>query len=282
MLGKAVLRTSARQLGLQQSKRTTYILQQVFQPAPTPEGKGQRPPTDLHSLQKYAEVEYETDNEPPPVKIILLEDIEGVGNQFEVVEVKAELARNDLILSKRASYASPFDIKYYGAMKERMKDELEARVRIPYEYKQVARQLVQMVIPINVNMDNKWKLNKHIFLTSLRKEGIEISSTDAIFLPPEVSAIAGPNFELEAKLLRFYLVIEKAYIVPMLGRLSHISIDESKQILAPQLTKLPSRVDLAKHGLFPEEPVYSKNAEFDASYPVVDLMQRKRLEAAQT
>lgn len=33
---------------------------------------------------------------------------------------------------------------------QRMKDELEARVRIPYEYKQVARQLVQMVIPINV------------------------------------------------------------------------------------------------------------------------------------
>ena len=49
----------------------------MFQPASTPEDKKQRPPTDLHSLQKYAEVEYETDNEPPPVKIILLEDIEG-------------------------------------------------------------------------------------------------------------------------------------------------------------------------------------------------------------
>lgn len=82
------------------------------------------------------------------------------------------------------------------------------------------------------------------FKICLNSQGIEIASTDAIFLPPEVSAIAGPNFELEAKLLRFYLVvgfivvlrkktflqIEKAYIVPMLGRLSHISIDESKQV----------------------------------------------------
>lgn len=42
----------------------------------------------------------------------------GVGNQFDVVEVNRDLARNNLILGRKAVYASPFDLKYYSQLRE--------------------------------------------------------------------------------------------------------------------------------------------------------------------
>lgn len=51
---------------------------------------------------------------------------------------------------------------------------------------------------------------------------------EAIFIGDE--AMSGPNLEMEARLIRFYVVICKQYIVPMLGRISHISLDDSKEV----------------------------------------------------
>lgn len=150
------------------------------------------------------------------------------------------LARKDLLLSKKAVYASPFDLKYYADMKtvgvffllqckpdllQRMADELASRVRIPYELKVVGRDLQKMVIPIKVNMEKKWTIDKKLVRTSLRQMGV-FAAENTIFLGPK--EISGPNFDIEAKIFRFYVVVNKQYIVPMLGRITHISVDESK------------------------------------------------------
>ena len=58
-------------------------------------------------------------------------------------------------------------------------------------------------------------------------QGVEVLD-DGVFLSPE--PISGPNFQYEARLIRFYIVVNKQYVVPMLGRISHISADESKQV----------------------------------------------------
>ncbi|KAE9552652.1 hypothetical protein FO519_004131 [Halicephalobus sp. NKZ332] len=218
--------TIGRRIYLQQS-RNTYIFRHVYPPPVTPEGKQQRPPTENQDFQKYELVEEETSTPTGPLKVILLQDVEGVGHQFDIVEVDRELARNDLLLTKKAAYASPFDLKYYGAMKERMKDELAKRVRIPFESLKIGRELQKLVVPITVSMDNPWTLGKTIILASLRQIGVEILD-EGVFLSSE--PISGPNFQYEAKLIRFYIVINKQYVVPMLGRVSHISADESKQI----------------------------------------------------
>lgn len=51
---------------------------------------------------------------------------------------------------------------------------------------------------------------------------------DAVFHSQQ--PITGPNFEHEARLVRFYIVVNKQFIVPMIGRISHISADDSKQV----------------------------------------------------
>ncbi|ETN70430.1 ribosomal protein L9 domain protein [Necator americanus] len=183
----------------------TWILRRVFAPEPTPPGKVQRNPEELPNLMKLETVDYETLKPAGPLKVILLQDIEGVGHQFDVVNVDRRLARSDLLLTRKAVYASPFDLEYYAKVKKKMADELSKRVRIPYEYICIGRDLQALVVPI---------------------KGVCMLD-DAIFLGDE--PISGPNFEIEARLIRFYVVVSKQYIVPMLGRITHISADESKQ-----------------------------------------------------
>ncbi|PIO62489.1 ribosomal protein L9 domain protein [Teladorsagia circumcincta] len=209
-----------------QTTRSTWVLRRVYAPEPTPPGRVQRNPEELPNLMKLEVVEIENNKPAGPLKVILLQDVEGIGHQFDVVDVDRKLARLDLLPTRKAVYASPFDLQYYAKIKEEMADELAKRVRIPYEYICVGRDLQALIVPIKVSMDNKWTIDKQIIKTSLRQMGVDMLD-DCIHLD-DVS-ISGPNFEIEAKLIRFYVVVSKQYIVPMLGRISHISVDESKQ-----------------------------------------------------
>ncbi|KAK0425672.1 hypothetical protein QR680_009316 [Steinernema hermaphroditum] len=268
-LGKAAW--SGRTLFLQ-PKRNTWVLRHVIAPEKTLEGFHQRPPHEHPNLQKYEVVDFETKRAAGPLRVILLEDIEGIGHQFDIVDVNRKLARTDLLLSRKAVYVSPFDLKYYAEMKEKMKDELAARVRIPYDYLRTGRELMKRVIPLYVSMENSWTINRDIVISSLRLSGIEMTDS-ALFLP--VNTLNGPNFEFEAKLIRFYVVICKQYIVPMVGRVSHISADDSKQVLYPGSDQAPSAEQLAKHGIREETPHYHKTADIYEAFDVYGFMQSR-------
>lgn len=181
---------------------------------------------------KLEVVEIEDSKPAGRLRAILQQDIEGIGHQFDVVDVDRKLARADLLPTRKAVYASPFDLQYYARIKEEMVDELSKRVRIPYEFVCIGRDLQSLIVPIKVSMDNKWTLDKQILKTSLRQMGVDMLD-DAVFF--DQGGVNGPNFDLEAKLIRFYVVISRQYIVPMIGRISHISVDESKQILLTSL-----------------------------------------------
>ncbi|GMT02681.1 hypothetical protein PENTCL1PPCAC_24855, partial [Pristionchus entomophagus] len=254
--------------------RNTFVLQRIHAAPVTPEGLPQRDPSEIRELERYEVVDYETSKPAGPLKVILLEDVEGVGHQFDVVEVNRKLARTNLLLGKKAVYASPFDLKYYADMKEKMKDELAARVRIPYALLTVGRELTSLVVPLRVNMENKWQLDRRIVKTSLRQVGVDLLD-DSIFLSEGASSITGPNFDLEAKLVRFYVVVSQQYVIPMLGRVAHISADDSKQVLAPEKQKQPTVADLAKHGLVSEEPYYHKSAEIGNEFDVATFMRNR-------
>ncbi|CAB3408186.1 unnamed protein product [Caenorhabditis bovis] len=267
MLSSSLIRSFAQNLS-QQSSRNTWVLKRVFTPEVTPPGGIQKNPNDHHDFQKYETVEYETLKKAGPLRIILLEDVEGIGHQFDVVNVDRMRARTDLLLSRKAVYASPFDLKYYADMKEKMADELAARVRIPYELLVVGRDLQKMVVPIKVNVDNAWTIERKLVKVSLRQQGVFVDE-NTIFLPPK--AISGPNFDIEAKLFRFYIVINKQYIVPMIGRISHISVDESKQVISPIISS-PKDEELARFGIRKEYPLYSKDQEFGPDFDVFEHM----------
>lgn len=51
-----------------------------------------------------------------------------------------------------------------------MKDELAKRVRIPYDFIVLGRELIKKVIPIRVSLEKPWLLDKLILKASLRQE----------------------------------------------------------------------------------------------------------------
>lgn len=53
-----------------------------------------------------------------------------------------------------------------------MKDELTKRIRIPYEYIQLARELQKSVFTMSVSISNPWTLSIDTFRTSLRQRVI--------------------------------------------------------------------------------------------------------------
>jgi hypothetical protein len=66
------------------------------------------------------------------------------------------------------------------------------------------------------------------------------------------------------------------YVVPMIGRISHISADESKQALYPDAAKQPSEEQLRKFGIKPETPYFHSSPEIDENFVVVDLMNSRK------
>uniref|UniRef100_A0A915ACP9 Large ribosomal subunit protein bL9m n=1 Tax=Parascaris univalens TaxID=6257 RepID=A0A915ACP9_PARUN len=270
LISRSVRRIAATRIRFfKQPHRNTWVLRHVVAPEPTPPGHNQRRPDELPDLMKYEVVDFESKHPAGPIKVILLEDVEGVGQQFDVVDVNRRLARTDLLLSRKAVYASPFDLEYYAAVKEKLKDELAARIRIPYDWLLVGRHLMKTVVAVHVSMDNPWTLDRRIIKCALWQAGIN-ATDEAIFIGEE--AISGPNLEMEARLIRFYVVICKQYIVPMLGRISHISADDSKEVLYPETAQMPDAKELLKYGIRSEEPYYHKTPEIDDSFDVIAFM----------
>jgi hypothetical protein len=57
--------------------QNTIVLRHVVQPERTPEGNHQRRPEENKNFQKYEVVEIEETKPAGPVKVVLLQDIEG-------------------------------------------------------------------------------------------------------------------------------------------------------------------------------------------------------------
>ncbi|KAI6183311.1 RIBOSOMAL-L9 domain-containing protein [Aphelenchoides bicaudatus] len=200
--------------------RNTWVFRHVVPPPVAKPGESQRKPDAYLDLMKLEVIREPKDQEQHTVKVILLEDVEGVGHQFDVMEFDHNFARDNLLLPKKATYASPFDLKYYAEMKEKMKDELAKRVRIPYEYIKLQRQLKQKVIPIQVSMDNPWKIDASILHASLFSNGV-IVPLESIVLSDKY-AYSGPNFELESAPVEFEVIVNKEHKISINGKIAHI------------------------------------------------------------
>ncbi|MCP9264131.1 Ribosomal protein L9 domain protein [Dirofilaria immitis] len=81
--------------------RFTWVLRRVFAPEPTQLGCLQRNPAEHPDFLKLEVVEIEDLKPAGSLKVILLKDVEGIGNQFDVVEVNRRFARIDLLLTQK-------------------------------------------------------------------------------------------------------------------------------------------------------------------------------------
>ncbi|KAI1728949.1 Mitochondrial Ribosomal Protein, Large [Ditylenchus destructor] len=272
------LRNSAllvRYISTQQT-RNTMIFQHLYQPERTPDGCPQRRPDEKQEFQKLEIVEEEsTRNTSPTLKVILMCTIEGLGEKYDVVEVTRAKARLHLIPPRKAIYASPFDIEYYGKMRKSNEEEVPT-IRVPLELVKTARALMEKVIPLHMSMDIPWTINKTVIKAPLMKLGLEMSE-ECIYLPKET--VSGPDLSLEARLYRFYVVVDRQYIVPVLGRILHGSKGKQSHNLNPKTKKMPTDEDLKSFGLRREHPVYL-NEPFGEEFDVIKHMEDQNFETS--
>ncbi|CAK5124722.1 unnamed protein product [Meloidogyne enterolobii] len=195
-------------LNRKQQNRFLWKFTHVYMPERTPDGLLQRPPTDHQDFTKYEAIEDPQYQEPaPPLKMILLEDVDDVGDKFEILELSDNLAHK-LYLTKKAAYASPFDLEYFGKKKEEFLAQKDTRI----------------IVPIYVSVRNEWVLNPLILATSMEQHGIRIPVKCLHLAGGE--PMKGPDLKEDGRLIRFYATIEDKLIVPLLGRILHVSHDE--------------------------------------------------------
>uniref|UniRef100_A0A914I622 Large ribosomal subunit protein bL9m n=1 Tax=Globodera rostochiensis TaxID=31243 RepID=A0A914I622_GLORO len=240
---------------------STFLLSHVYLPERTPDGQPQRKPSEHPDFMKYdfvADPEFE--RAPPPIKVMLMEDIKDIGEQFDIVEVPAEIARWELLACKKAVYASPFNLEYYAEKREKYFAEMAKRVRIPPELLKMSELLMSKILSVPVSADAEWTMSREILSAATKSLGLYITEPTIIHLSDV--PINGPNPSIEGHLFRFYINLNDKMIVPMLGRISHTSNDESKKSLFPTDDKLLNEppadgTQLAKFGLTLESVYYS-------------------------
>uniref|UniRef100_A0A5S6Q782 RIBOSOMAL_L9 domain-containing protein n=1 Tax=Trichuris muris TaxID=70415 RepID=A0A5S6Q782_TRIMR len=213
-------------------RRSTWVLKHALPLPATPTGMSQRPPWEKKIFQCYEVVEHDDEHVLPPVLLILLCDVEGFGRAFDVIEVPSDVAHSEFLLPKKAVYASEFNQRLYNISPEKM--AAKGSRQLTFQYR-TSRKLHSLIVIVNMSFDIPWKLEKWHLQVSLRKQGF-IMDESCILLPRET--ISGPSVDLEAKLFRFYVVINNRIVVPMLGRLQQLSTVSSKRLLVPGLDPL--------------------------------------------
>lgn len=82
------------------------------------------PPKTLRSRHYVYELVKDTLTEKRiPLKLILISNVEGLGNKGEVVELKPAYGYNNLILTQKAVYASEENLKKYASLKDDLEDK---------------------------------------------------------------------------------------------------------------------------------------------------------------
>lgn len=106
------------------------------------------------------------------MKVILLEDVRGIGKKYEVKEVSDGYARNFLFVNKLAEPATPGTLKKLEALRmEHEKEDHELRARLA----EIARKFAETKLEFELAADKSGALfgsvNKESILKALREHG---------------------------------------------------------------------------------------------------------------
>lgn len=138
----------------------------------------------------YEEVEDTDLKEESKLKLILLKTVDELGVPGDIVEVDRDFGRFNLISSKKAVYASPYNLKFY---KELIETGSKDRVGPSSAFVgPTIKRLANEVVIVVMNDENPWIIQpKHIRI-AIRAAGYHVPE-DCIELPKQ--AIQGPDIE---------------------------------------------------------------------------------------
>jgi len=109
------------------------------------------------------------------MKVILLENIEKLGNQGEVVNVKRGYARNYLVPRDFALYATPYNMKRLGSIQEELKAIEEKNI---LELKNLAEKIASVKLTFNRKVDEQGNMfgsvSENDIVHALKAEGVDI------------------------------------------------------------------------------------------------------------
>ncbi|KAK6635111.1 hypothetical protein RUM44_000360 [Polyplax serrata] len=200
---------------------------------------GTKFPKMLDKPSYFYEIIENTDRtEKPPIEMVLLKDVPGVGMIGETIKVDWYAAYNEFLLPKLAVYS---DSPEADTIRRK-----EGEVVFSSKYcKIVQNHLLEKALQVYVNGKTNWTLqNWHIKL-ALRMEGIIVNDS-CIILPRQ--EISGPNFELENKDFIVRVKMNNTEIFPVRCRLYHWKTSE----MNPNVVN-KSVLETESTALFPEE-----------------------------
>ncbi|KAI0237956.1 39S ribosomal protein L9, mitochondrial [Lamellibrachia satsuma] len=171
LLSRQILPCHAQQL------RTAIIVRRMFPPRLYKKGV----PKTLKRREYIYSIEENTDLKPAGnMTVILVKDVEGVGLRGQVLTVTKKLARNVLIPTSAAIYASPENLM----KNEEERKNIEDIPRQSIVAQKTIRQLQAMTLRIPMNPNVSWTLNKTHVRVAFRKMGVQVPQ-DCITIPDE-------------------------------------------------------------------------------------------------
>ncbi|KRX42001.1 39S ribosomal protein L9, mitochondrial [Trichinella murrelli] len=247
----------------------TFVRHAHYFPA-TVAGREQRSPDEKEQFQHYEVIQEDGDGCRPDVAVILTQDVEGYGKAGEVITVSSEILHNELLPLKLAVYPTKFNRRLYNITDEQMSKR--GQKKLSFELR-TSKELHSMVVIVNMSLDNEWTLEKWHLRVSMRLQGFMVPD-DCIVLP--LHPIVGPNLDLEAKLFRFYVVVNKHIVVPMLGRIQQVSNKMAKKLIMPGLDPhVAGEEELKVCEIVPEQIYNSENELSLTDEEIFKFMQRR-------
>lgn len=177
-----------------QQVRTTFILKRRFTP-PLAKLKHHNRYRKLKQRYFIYDLLEDTNVQPvPPLDVILLQDVLGIGLKGDVIPVRRSLARNELLPSGQAAYCSPENLEEYSELikqREIEKTSTKGIQRSPYtEY--TLNRLSSFTLDVIMNKDMSWKITKKHISANFRKGGVVVPE-HAITLPADIEEITNTN-----------------------------------------------------------------------------------------
>lgn len=145
------------------------------------------------------------------MKVILLENIEKLGGQGSIVEVKDGFARNYLIPQRKALEATASNISFFKTKEEREKRKEE---RERQKFLKVAQELskLSLTIPSQVKQDEEifGSVTPQMIVLALKNEGYQIGK-EAIIIDEPIKRLG--IYKIKVKLYQDVSAELKVWVV---------------------------------------------------------------------
>ena len=152
----------------------------------------------------------------PPVKVILLQHVEGVGSAGEVLDVEANVARTQLILAQKAVYADEFNLKWFKNLIDNADRSEAPSSKLSPE---TIKKLRTSVFSVLMSGKKPWTIQAKHIKVALRSGGLNVPES-SIFLPTE--PIEGPDDEKLDKVFIVNIKINNKEIKPVRCVIHHV------------------------------------------------------------